>query len=155
MTGKRLLAVVAVLVFGCVAPVPDAAQYEAVLDELAIPADWDLALSKVIAPDTEPNCGGLFGDCPRAFRYYLVDGETGSDAYVNAKAMVIAAGFEVEQEVRPNCDADPPRTPACGFSASRDSNGLQVSLFNPGKDPDNVGVAGPDRMQVRLITKPK
>ena len=155
MRGKPLLARVAVLAVACVASVPDAAHYQAVLHDLAVPPAWDLALSKVITPDTEPNCGGLFGDCPRAFRYYLVDGETGSDAYAEAKAMVIAAGFEVEQEFRPNCDADPPRTPACGFSASRDSDGLQVSLFNPGEDPDNVGVADPDRMQVRLITKPK
>jgi hypothetical protein len=135
--------------------VPDVARYQAILDELAVPPTWDLALSKVITPDTEPNCGGLFGDCPRAFLYYLVDAETGADAYAEAKAMITTAGFEVDQEIRPTCDADPPRTPACGMSASKDSDFLQVSLFNPGEDPDNVGVADPNRMQVRLIAKPK
>jgi hypothetical protein len=140
------------IVGGCA--VPDVAPYQAILDELPAPDGWELGLSKAITPHTEPNCGGLFGDCPRAFRYYIARG-TGADIYAAAKSMVTGSGFEVDQEIRPSCNADPPRTPACGLTASRDSAFLQVSIFNPGEDPDDVGISANDAFQVRLIAKPK
>lgn len=152
MTRALLAIALTAALTGCA--VADVARYQAVLDDFAVPDGWELALTKSVTPDTTPNCGGLFGDCPRAYRYYLAPG-AGADIYAAAKAMVTNAGFELDQEIRPTCDGDPPRTPACGIIASRDSDLLQVSVFNAGEDPDDVGVAANDRMQVRLIAKPK
>lgn len=149
---RALLAIaLTVALTGCA--VADVARYQAVLDDFAVPDGWELVLTKVVTPDTRPSCGGLPGNCPRAFRYYLASG-AGADIYAAAKARVTSAGFELDLEIRPTCDADPPRTPACGITASRDSDLLQVNIYNAGEDPDNVGVTADDRMQVRLIAKP-
>lgn len=153
LTSWILTIVISTILSGC-APVPDVARFQATLDALVVPDGWELALSRIVTPATQPNCGGLFGDCPRAYRYYLADG-TGGDVYAAARAMTIGAGFTLDQEIRPSCDAEPARTPACSFTASRDSELLQVSIFNPGEDPDNVGVAASDGMRVRVIAKPK
>ena len=129
------------------------ARYQAVLDDFAVPDGWELMLTRSVTPDSTPSCGGLFGECPRAIRYYLASG-AGADIYAAAKARVTSAGFELDLEIRPTCDADPPRTPACGITASRESDLLQVDIYNAGEDPDNFGVTAADRMQVRLIAQP-
>lgn len=153
MVTRALLAIaLTVALTGCA--FANVARYQAILDDLAAPDGWELVLTKVVTRDTKPNCGSLFGDCPRALRYYLASG-AGADIYAAAKAMVTNTGFEIDQETRPTCDAVPPRTPACGIIASRDSDLLQVNIYNAGEDPDDVGVAATDRMQVRLISKSK
>lgn len=149
MTGKRLLAVVAVLVFGCVAPGPDVAHYKAVLDELAIPADWELVHTTLMTPDTEPGCSTFMGDCPSVTRYYLVDGEP-KGAYAVAKQVALDTGFEIDQEIAPDCHL-PPSGAACVFNAGRGSEMIRVNLYNPGEDLAGLGIAEPDRSLV-LIT---
>ncbi len=88
----------------------------------------------MITPETEPKCGQVFGDCPRAFRYFLAPDDAPS-VYAAAKAIVQAAGFVIEEETRPHCNADPPRTPACGLIAIRDKTQVQVRPSIPGRTP--------------------
>lgn len=153
MIRKYLVPIAVVfIVLGCTSV--DPARYVAILDELAVPTTWELAQTRVVTPDTDPGCSSLMGSCPRAIQYFLSD-VAGADAYADAMEMLSGSGFEVELEISPGCDEDPHRTPACGIFATRGSDLVQVSLFNPGEDPDNVGVAETDRMQIRLVAEPK
>jgi len=151
MRGKPLLALVAVLAVACGGP--DPARFEAVLDQLAIPAGWELVHTEVATPDTEDGCSTLFPSCPRVVRYYLVDGEP-IDALPEAKETVTAAGFQIEEELGPQCDI-PPSSAACVLVAVRDSDLLQVDLYNPGEDTEGLGLADEGRTLIRLTAQPK
>jgi hypothetical protein len=61
--------VVAAMVLVCAS---DPSRSEAILDELAIPADWEPVETRVYAPDTEDERSVLFPSCPSVARYYLV-----------------------------------------------------------------------------------
>ena len=151
MRGKRLLTVlVAVFVLGCGGP--DAAHYEAVLDELSIPASWELARTVVNAPGGLEDCVPGFGPCPSVFRYYLVAGDP-IDAYPEAKQMVVAAGFSIDPEYYPQCEGG--GMPACAFVAVRDSDALTVGLFDPGRDPEALGIAKEGFSLIRIIADQK
>jgi len=152
MRGKPLLALVAVLAVACGGP--DPARYVAILDELAVPGTWELVRTEVVTPETENGCSTLMGSCPRVARYYLVDADA-SDAYAEAKQAVTAAGLEIDQEVSPLCNDSPPRSPACSLVAIRVSDLVQVSLWDQGEDPANLGVAEEGRTLIRVMAQPK
>lgn len=141
---------VAALVFGCGGG-PDAAHYEAVLDELEVPAAWELVHTQMRAPGTEDDCSTLFPSCPSVARFYLVDGEP-IDAYPVAKQVVLDAGFELDEEIGPDCNL-PPGGAACVFYAVRGKDFIRVSILNPGDDLDGLGIAEPDRTTVRMTAE--
>jgi len=147
----RLLRItfVALVLVGCSGP--DAAHYEAVLDELEIPTTWELVHTYVQAPDMENDCSRLFPSCPSVTRSYLVDGEP-IDAYPVAKQVVLDAGFEIDQEISPDCDL-PPSLAACVFNAVRAEDWIRVNIFNPGDDVAGLGIADPNRSMVRLTSE--
>jgi hypothetical protein len=128
---------------------PDAAHYNAVLDELAIPADWELAAATVSEPGFTDGCASFVPGCPRVTRYYLAPGVP-IDAFPAASQMLATAGFAVVQEFDPECDA-PSSTTACAIRAARDDDGLLVSIYNPGDDFDAMGIARDDRTLIRII----
>lgn len=140
-----------VVVAGCSGPT--ASHYQAVLDEMNVPAGWELARETVKTPDGPNACASLLPGCPSVTRYYLVAG-TPAAAYPAAKQLITEGGFTVDQEFDPACDA-PPSAAACAIRASRGDEGLLVSLYNPGDDFDNIGVAVPDRSLVRIIAAQK
>ncbi len=143
-----LLAVAAVvLVAACTGPEP--AHYAAILDELTIPSDWELAKTQVRGPDGDQKCDPLVNaGCPGVIRYYLVDGLP-VDAYRSVQDAVIEAGFVIDREFDPlACDA-PPSAPACGFFASREADRLTVNIYNRGQD-DGTGVGEANHLTVRM-----
>ena len=148
---RLFIAVVALIVAACSGP--SATHYEAVLDELSIPATWELVHSSVTTPDTDNGCSTLMGSCPRVARYFLVDGQP-LDALADAKKILIAAGFEVQDEFGPQCDL-PPGSAACVLVVVRGADLLQLSLFKPGVDTEGLGLAQPDRTLIRLVAEPK
>ena len=151
MRGKPLLALVAVLAVACGGP--DPAHFEAVLDELNIPATWELVRTEIVTPETENGCSTLMGSCPRVHRYYLVDGQP-IDALPEAKETVIAAGFQIEDELGPQCDLSDRQ--ACVLAAVKESDFLEVTLYDPGEDDGNVqGLAEAGRTLIRVIAQPK
>jgi len=92
----------------------DPAAHVAALDELALPAGWDVLR-------TDVQRGPLFG--PRAIRYYLVDAEP-VDAADVLKEALLAAGFELYYAPVPGggCALDPHDSghPTCGNVVTRD-----------------------------------
>lgn len=152
MRGMRLLPiVVAILLVGCGGP--DAAHYEAVLDELPIPAAWELVQTTVRAPGGEIDCARIFSSCPSVARYYLVAGNP-IDAYPDAKQMLAAAGFTLDLDTGPKCDL-PPTGPACVLQGRRDSDVVRVAINNPGDDADGLGIAEKDRSIVNVMAEGK
>ncbi len=112
---------------------PDAAHYTAILDELHVPAGWQLAKSDVYSPDEADPCSPSFSKtCPGASRSFLVDGDA-TKAYAQAKDVISAAGFAVDEEFTPDCTG-PPSGSACNFFASRNGDQLSVSVFHSAAD---------------------
>ena len=147
--GDPILAVaVALLVMAC-AGGPGPSHYAAVLDELAIPSDWELAKTEVRGPDGDVRCDPLVNaGCPAVVRYYLVDAAP-IEVYVIAKKTVIDAGYEIQREFDSEaCDA-PPNAPACALFAAKEADQIIVNIYNMGQD-DDTGVAQANRVTVRM-----
>jgi hypothetical protein len=128
---------------------PDASHYQAVLDELAVPAGWELAHEAVKAPGGSDPCASLLPECPSVTRYYLVPGSP-VDAYPGAKRMVTDAGFKIDLDTGPACDA-PPGSSACALAGARDDDLIRVSIYKPGSDIQGLATKPPDRTIV-LVT---
>ncbi len=152
MRGRRLLTVVvAVLVVACSGP--NAAHYEAVLDELSIPSTWELADTTVRAPGGEIDCAPfLTSYCPSVARYYLVDAGAAIDAYGKAKQLLIEAGFEIQNEFLPKCDTSTSGA-ACTVVAALDSDVVELAVYNPGEDTEGLGIAQKGRSIVRVTAR--
>src|SRR5678815_2612861 len=101
MRGTIVAVVIAVLVGGC-SNGPSASHYAAVLDELIIPAGWELADTVVSELGGKVPCENIFGSCPAVFRYYLVSGRSAA-AFLEIKEMVTDAGFELTEVLEPGC----------------------------------------------------
>jgi hypothetical protein len=82
-----------------------------------------------------------------------VDGKP-VDAYPVAKQILIGAGFGIDEELGPACDL-PPSSAACVLVAARDSDLLQVSVFNPGDDFEGLGIAKEGRSLIRILAERK
>ncbi len=133
-----LVIVVAMVVAGCFAG-PGADHYAAVLDKLGIPADWELVRAAAREPGGEFECDTFINpDCPSVIRYYLAPGMA-VEAFPTVKRILIDAGFTVDQEVIPACDARP-SSPACFMTGSSAGDRVYVSLFNPGYDVEGLGL---------------
>ena len=154
MRGNWLLAMlVAVLVVACSGP--NAAHYEAVLDELSIPAGWELVHTTVRAPGGEIDCAPILTSyCPSVARYYLVDAGAAIDAYRKAKQLLIDAGSEIQDEFLPTCDTSTSGA-ACTVVAALDSDIVEVAVHNPGDDTDGLGIAQKGRSIVRVTARGK
>ncbi|MGK2850211.1 MAG: hypothetical protein ACSLFN_04780 [Candidatus Limnocylindrales bacterium] len=133
MRGIVGLAIVSALVLaGCyVGPGPE--HYVAIVEELDVPAGWQLAKSNVFGPDEDDPCEPFTSlTCPGAGRFFVVDGDA-ANAYAQAKAVVVAPGFAITEEFRVDCTGGSSGS-ACSFFASRDGDQLTVSVFHSGAD---------------------
>ena len=105
---------------------PGAAHYEAVIDGLALPDEWELARTVIYAPDGDVKCDpSPFTDCPYAIRYF-VTAEAPAEAYQAALVAVRGAGLEVSQEFDPSCN--PQSQVPCGFAANRGADQMNVAI---------------------------
>ena len=66
--------------------------------------------------------------------------------------MITRAGFVIDEEFGPECDL-PPDSAACVMVAIKDSDLVQISLYNAGDDPGGLGIARADRSIVRVIAE--
>jgi len=140
-------------------PAPE--HYVAVLDELSVPADWELVCLTVNAPggpDVSADPGVprkltdcAIGDCPAVGRYYLVDGPP-VDTYPVAKQLLLDAGFDLDRDSGADCDL-PPSSAACVLGGHKEGDRVQVCIFNPGDDFANLGVADPKRALVSVVAE--
>ena len=136
------------------APGPSAGEYEAVADDLDLPPDWELAGTTIKAPGALDGCIRLMDQtCPSVTRFYYAGGQA-IDVYRKAKDMLVAAGFQVEQEYGPACDL-PPSGEACGFFATSARAIIDIGVHKPGSGTGGDGVVTPDpnRAMVRLIVR--
>jgi hypothetical protein len=149
---RLLLVLVAIVVVACG---PDAAHYAAVLDELHVPAAWELARATIKAPGGEIDCTPLWGTggCPSVARSYLVAGKP-VDAYPAARQLLVNAGFHIDQESGPMCNV-PPSGPACVIWGSRGGDFVLFGLFNPGDGPSGLVIAQNDRFIVSVTAQGK
>ena len=112
---------------------PGADRMAAILEELAIPVGWELVKTEVKAPDGDVHCqpGAGVGECPSVSRTYLVKAPP-PDVYAEARPMIVAAGFAIEHEGNPECDAT--SAPACMLLSRTDAIHVVVFVYNPGHD---------------------
>lgn len=161
---RRLLLLLVVILAACSSG-PDVSHYTAVLNGLKIPAGWELIHTTIRRPggphreiqpgrpSDEIQCDATFGACPTVTRYYLVAGRP-VDAFPKGKQVIVDAGFQVASEFGPNCRLLP-SSPACGLTAVRDSDLIDMTLYNPGDDFDGVGVAARGRSLIRIVAEGK
>ena len=134
------------------APGPPASTYEAALDDLDAPFSWEVAQTTTKAPGTLTGCIRFMDQfCPSVTRYYLVAGE-GTVAFGEVKRMLTDAGFQIDREFDPWCDA-PPSAPLCSVYASRADVFISVNVNRPGGSDDGLGFAEPDRFVVRMTAR--
>jgi hypothetical protein len=152
MRGTAVLtAAVALLVVACYTG-PGGDRMATILDELAIPDGWELVKTEVKAPDGDVHCqpGAGVAECPSVSRRYLVNAAP-PDVYAEARPMIEAAGFAIEHEGNPACDAT--SAPACMLLSSTDAIHVVVFIYNPGHDfgPEDTS---PDRATVIVRAEP-
>jgi hypothetical protein len=123
---------------------PDPTHYAMVLDGLKVPEGWELTRTVVKAPSGgDVACTPVAtDDCPAVSRYYLVPADSAVSVYSEAKGVVAAAGFILDRELFPACDA-PESGPACTALAKHDKDFVDVGVFRPGDDAASVVPAHP------------
>lgn len=133
MRGFASLLLASALLVGACYTGPSIDHFAGVLDELTVSADWELVKTETRGPDGDFECDpNVVASCPAVTRWYVVDGEA-SAAFKDAKAMVGAAGFEVDRELIPACDGSS-SGPACSFFSSRDDDRVLVTVFRSTSD---------------------
>lgn len=134
MTGARAIAcltLVATVVAGCYLG-PGADHFAAILDELAVPAGWQLLETRLRGPGREEACDPLVAaDCPSATRWYLVGVEP-AQAFDAATGVIGRARFQVARTLSPACDAAP-TGPACALESRRGAEILWIRVYPPGR----------------------
>jgi hypothetical protein len=134
---------------------PGASHYGAVLDELTIPAGWELADTVVSEPGGKVPCETILGSCPAVLRYYLVSGQP-AGAFSEIKEMVTDAGFELTEVLEPGCPGLRANDRlACYLIAIRGPDLLNIHVYKPGIDPDELGIAREGHFVVLLRTYAK
>jgi hypothetical protein len=139
-----------VIAAGCQAQ--DPARFVSILDELRVPQSWEVVTTMIHSTDSADGCTPGVIACPWVARYFLTE-QTPAEAQPDAKEALIQTGFKIDEEVAPECDL-PPGGAACSLIASRAPDMIQLSLYSPGIDPDNVGVSDPERSLIRVIAQP-
>ncbi len=117
------------LIAGCyTGPGPD--HFVAILDELVVPADWQVVQTVTRGPGEERECDPSFStQCPTAIRWFtLSDGLV--QGYAQAKEVVANAGFAIGEEAPEPCSDAVSRGNFCGFWASRGPDTLMVTVFH-------------------------
>jgi hypothetical protein len=109
---------------------PSAGHFVAVVDELDVPAGWQVAETVVRGPDQVERCDpGLSNDCPAAIRTYLVEADV-AGAHRQSKDVITGAGFSITDEATSGCSSGSSTGPPCGFFAERGSDHLYVGVFH-------------------------
>jgi hypothetical protein len=127
--------------------------YREALDGLAFPADWHAVKTVARGDGGDAGCVRLADFmCPSVTRYY---GAAGGLVAVHDEARSTAeqAGFAVTEDTSPNCDFNTVAA-RCAFVATKGPVRLEVYVFDPGVDPDRVGVGTPGQPTVRIIALP-
>ena len=147
--GTRLAQVVIALVLvGCGGR--DPAPYLATLDNLTLPSTWQVAQTTVNAQGASNGCVELVnGQCPSVTRYFLVAGEP-SEALRDANAAVAAQGFGDMEVTHPACDVVS-SGPPCYLTATNGDMAIDVNVYRPGDDVDQLGLSKPNETIVRMI----
>jgi hypothetical protein len=84
-------------------------------------------------------------------RYYSVPGEL-PDLYQQARAAVVQSGFADVQDTSPNCDLIT-NAARCSIAAASADVRIEVYIFGPGEDPDQVGVGVLEQPTVRITAR--
>jgi hypothetical protein len=112
---------------------PGIDHFAAVLNELAVPADWELVRTETRGSDGDFVCDPIVvSNCPAVTRTYVVDADPRA-ALNQAEGFVEAAGFELAQELIPDCEGTP-SGPACSVFSSRNNDRVLVSVFRSTSD---------------------
>jgi hypothetical protein len=131
--GTRLTFVLAtvVLLAGCNTG-PDIDHYVGVLDTIDIPDDWELVSTQRRGPGEAFDCQPIItSTCPGADRWYALSGDPAA-AIAQARLIVEAAGFSVQDVFSPACDG-PPSGSLCDLLSKRGTDNLYVSIFTPSR----------------------
>lgn len=142
----RWLALAAAVVFSSCVGGRDLSHYVALIDELSVPANWELVRETISEPGGENGCSRLNPGCPSITRVYLAD-EKPVAVFPIAQEILTSADLEIEQAIAPTCDA-PPSGAACFVVGGRDSDSVRISIFNPGAEQGGHGIADPTRSLV-------
>jgi hypothetical protein len=118
------------------------------MDAIAFPSSWEFGKTTI-----KDGCSPL-GDpyCPSVTRYVLA-GEDLVSVYAEARAAVAAAGFGQIQDISPHCDGVA-GGPSCGLFAQKNGARLDLNVYAPGQDVDQLGLAAADQATVRVIIRP-
>lgn len=119
---------------------PGAAYYAELLASLEVPAGWELAHTREREGMFGPNaCGPGDSTCPGAHRYYHVEGFP-LEGYPVARQAVVDGGFEITRENEAACDPQRQGAGSCRLVARRGSDAVEVLLYEPGRDVDDLGI---------------
>ena len=141
-------AAIALLVLGCGGR--DPSPYVATLDSLTLPQAWQVAQTSVKAQGAANGCVELInGQCPSVTRYFLVARQP-TDALQDAKAAIAAQGFGDVEVTHPACDVVS-SGPPCYLTARTGDIAIEVNVYRPGEDVDQLGLSKPDETIVRMI----
>ncbi len=126
-----LLSIVAVACYSG----PPASHFVGVLDELVVPAAWQVAETVVRGPDQPDSCDPAFTTtCPAAARFFVFDDAGIDRAYGDAMHAVTSAGFSSTDEGLNGCPAGTSGGRPCGFFAARATDRIHVGVFQSPKD---------------------
>ena len=137
----RALAVALLLLLMAIVPAcargPGSAYYADLLESLAVPIEWEPAHTARL-----DSCFAV-SHCPRAHRYYFVSGSP-EEHYNAAKQLLTDAGYEIDLDFAPSCDPDYSGGYigwACTVHSRKGDDFLSFHLYEPGRDPNNLGIA--------------
>lgn len=133
MTSIVRLFAMSLLMIGCYTG-PAADHFLAVIEELDMPAQWQVVETVVRGPGQGDACNpGITSECPAAIRFFVLDdGRAG--AYADARDAVSAAGFRITDEYVNGCPASSRGGRQCGFFAARGADLLYVGVFDSPQD---------------------
>jgi len=145
---RHLAVALAVLLMGCGAQ--DPAPYLATLDGLSLPPSWEVASTEVESQDGSNGCIEAVNlHCPSVTRYLLVSGEL-TDVLDQVKAALGEGSFRDIEVHSPACDSTL-SGPRCSMTGTKEGMVIQVNIYPPGEDVDQLGLSRLDLAMVRLI----
>jgi hypothetical protein len=131
--GALACIVACVVLLGACYGGPGTDHYVGLLDELAIPADWEFVATERRGPGEEFQCEPLWNStCPGAGRWYALSGDARA-ALEAVRDMVERSGYMVSEVLYPDCDA-PPSGSACNLFAVRGADRFAVSISPRGRN---------------------
>jgi hypothetical protein len=140
--------VLALVVVGCGGR--DLAPYQAAIDELGLPPTWHIAQTTTKSQGGQSGCVELInGTCPSVTRYYVVVGAL-ADVLQTANIAVAAEGFGGIEVTHPACDVVS-SGPPCYLTGTKGELAIDVNVYRPGDDVDQLGLSRPDAAIVRII----